>query len=173
MSKKFYLITLAITILVSAIIVYSFIYSRKVSEETIIQETSQEKKENSYLILPIEELSKKDKLSIQTEKGTVDIVNVYKSPISKLSKNGVEFVKNEDYAMDFYPEDEGFLIILSDSDVISTERKAGREFVSKLGISEKQACELKVSITVPVSVNEQYGGGVYGFSFCPNANHIK
>jgi len=173
MSKKFYIITLSITIFLSATVVYSFVYFKSRTKQDVVQEAPEEKKNNKYMLLPIEELSKKDKLSLQTESGTVDIENIYKNPIERLSKNGIEFVRNENYVMDFYPEDEGFIIALENPDVFSALKKAEEDFLSKLGITKEQACELKVSITIPVSVSEKYGGGVYGFSFCPNQNKLK
>lgn len=164
---------MSITIFLSAAIVYSFVYFKSRTKQDVIQEVPEEKKGNKYMLLPIEELSKKDKLSLQTESGTVNINNVYRYPIERLSKNGVEFVKNEKYVMDFYPEDEGFIIALKDPDVFSALKKAEEDFLIKLGITKEQACELKVSITIPVSISEKYGGGVYGFSFCPDQNQLK
>lgn len=173
MSKKFYIITLSVTIFISAALVYSFVYFKSRTKENIVQEAPEGEKDNKYSLLPIEELSKKSKLSLQTEEETVDINNVYKDPIRRLSKNGVEFVKKENYVMDFYPEDEGFIISIGNPDIFSALKEAESEFLNKLGVTEEQACKLKVSITIPVSVSEKYGGGVYGFSFCPDKKHIK
>ena len=173
MSKKFYLITVAVTLIISAAIVFFFFnFSRNVSEETT-QKISEKTKEGKYINLPIEELSQKSKLEIETGSGDVEINNVYKKLKEKLSKNGVAFEDNNDYYMAFYPQDNGFLIVINNADVISAGEKAEKNFMEQLGITKEQACKLKVSITVPYDVSEEYSGEVFGFSFCPDAEHIK
>lgn len=173
MSKKFYVLTILITLAISATIVSLFVYySKKNSMQNNVTETVKKIGED-YTLFPIEKLREKTTLEIQTEKGTVPINNVYKDPVEKLSMNGVAFVNNSDYYMAFYPQDNGFLISINSSDVVSAERKAEKSFLKQLGITEEQACELKVSITVPYSVSEEYSGGNYTFSFCPDGNPLN
>ncbi len=172
MSKKFYILTIIITLFIAAIIVAFFIYYNgglQQQETSEIPETTGE----NYALLPIEELAKKTKLEIHTEKGTVDIGNVYKNPVEKLSNNGVSFADNSDYYIAYYPEKDDFLVVIKNKDVISAEKKAEDDFIKQLGITEEQACELNVLVTVPFDVNEKYSGGLYGFSFCSNVNHIN
>lgn len=170
MSKKFYIVTIAITLAVAAIIVLFFIY---LSSKNSVETPQVNQKPGKYLMLPVDEISKKENLVIDTNQGQVNISNIYKNPVYSLSKNGVEFSDNDFYSMGFYPEDEGFLIVIENSDVKNSAKKAENEFLSKLGISQQQACQLKVSITVPYTVNEKYSGGVYGFSFCSGVDHIE
>ena len=170
MSKKFHIVAITIILLAAAVIVFLFFYSRSKNE---VQNTKTNQGQGNYALLPIEDIAKKDKLTLDTSKGEVNINNIYKNPVQDLSKNGVEFSDNDYYSMAFYPEDEGFLIVIKNSDVKSSLEKAEEEFLSKLGINQQQACQLKVSITVPISVNEKYSGGVYGFSFCTEVNHIE
>jgi len=172
MSKKFYLITIAITLVIAACIVSLFVYFKNKTQQSDITEIAKENKSN-YELLPIEELAKKTSLDIQTSKEVVSINNVYKNPIEKLSRNGVAFADNDDYYMAFYPQDNGFLISINNSDVVSAERKAEDSFLKQLEIAKDQACQLKVSITVPYNVSKKYSGGVYGLSFCSGANIIK
>ena len=172
MSKKFYLITILITLAIAAIIVSLFIYYKNKTQQNNATEVP---KENaiSYESLPIEELAKEPNLDIETSKGVVSINNVYKNPLEKLSNNGVSFADSADYYMAFYPQDSGFLITIKNSDVISAERKAEDSLLKQLEITKDQACQLKVSVTVPSSVSKKYSGGVYGFSFCSGVKHIE
>jgi len=109
-----------------------------------------------------------DKMTIRATTGDVNIANLYINPIENLSQNGVTFAQNSNYSMEFYPQDQGFLIILSNPDFATGRKNAESDLLSRLGIAEDQACKLKVSITIPVSVNAEFGGGVYGLSFCNN-----
>ena len=174
MSKKFYFITIVITLAVAASIVALFMYfesKSKDQQEIIETETSDVENNNGHL--PIEELAKKPNLNIQTEEGVITINNVYKNPVERLSMDGIAFAKNENYYMAFYPQDEGFLISINDHDVVPAAKKAEDDFIKQLNITKEQACKLKVSITVAFDVNEDYAGGNYGFSFCSGVNSIK
>lgn len=172
MSKKFYLITIATTLVIAACIVSLFVYFRNRTQQDVISEIPEENK-SSYELLPIGELAKKPSLDIQTEKGIVPINNIYKNPIEKLSKNGIAFANNNDYYIAYYPQDNGFLISINNPDVVTAERKAEENFLNQLGITKDQACQLKVSITVSFGVSEKYSGSVYGLSFCPGSNAIN
>lgn len=108
-------------------------------------------------------------MTINTPGGTVTTNNVYKNSLYPLSKNGVAFHDNSDYYAAFYPEDQGFLIVLQNPDIKLARNKAEAEFIQTLGITKEQACLLKVSITIPADISEQYSGKVYGLSFCPGA----
>jgi hypothetical protein len=171
MSKKFYILTILATLVIAAAIVILFIYYKSGNQNNVVTEIPKKTGEN-YELLPIGELAKKPNLQIPNDKETININNVYKNPIEKLSQNGVAFVKNNDYYMAFYPQDNGFLLSINSSDVVSAERKLESDFLKQLGINKEQACELKVSITVPYDVSDKYSGIVYGLSFCPNVNHI-
>lgn len=107
------------------------------------------------------------KFTIKTPEGNVEVNNVYRNAIERLSKNGVAF-KDNDYYMAYYPEDQGFLIVIQNTDIEATRKKAEADFLEILGITQEQACKLRVSLTVPLKVNEKAGGGNYGLSFCPN-----
>ena len=172
MNKKFYIITILITLVIAAAIVLIFVYYKSGTKNNVVNET-QKQSGGNYELLPIGELAKKPNLEIQTNDGKVVINNVYKNPTEKLSRNGVAFKDNNDYYMAFYPQDNGFLIVINNTDVVSAERKAESSFLDQLGITKEQACKLKVSITVPFDISEKYSGGIYGFSFCSNVVHIE
>lgn len=109
-----------------------------------------------------------DKFEIKTPEGPVAVSNVYKYPVSHLSFDGVSFRDNKDYYIAYYPQDQGFLIVMENSDIQSARQKAENDFLQTLGIDQQQACSLRVSLTVPASINAEAAGGNYGLSFCPN-----
>lgn len=107
-------------------------------------------------------------IKIKTKNGKVKIKNIYQNPLENLSLNGITFLENDNYSADFYPQDQGFLLVIKNSDVQSARDMLEKDFLEKLGISEEDACKLKVSLSVPYSVNKELAGGEYGLSFCPN-----
>jgi hypothetical protein len=155
------------------LVIFISISNKRNNNSTIGTSQTQTQTKSSLSQLPIEELSKKDNLTFQTQKGDVLTKNIYKNPVSMLSEKGVEFKNNSDYSIDFYPQDEGFLIIITNPDVKSALEKAGKDFVETLGISQADACKLKVTVTVPFSVSAQYGGGTYGLNFCPESKQLN
>jgi len=107
-------------------------------------------------------------IHIQTPAGEVVINNIYKDAINTYSDGGVSFKNNNDYYIAYYPQDQGFIITIENQDIQTARQKAEADFVQTLGITQQQACQLRVSLGVPVSINEQASGGNYGLSFCPN-----
>lgn len=108
------------------------------------------------------------KITVTTPQGnTIETNNVYKNSLYPLSQNGVAFHDDLDYYAAFYPQDQGFLIVIHNPDVKAAKIKAEADFLQILGITKEQACMLKVSVTIPRSVSEQLSGKVYGLSFCP------
>jgi hypothetical protein len=109
------------------------------------------------------------KMVISTQQGSAIINNIYQNPLENLSGNGISFKDTEDYYMAYYPQNQGFLIVLQNSDIKSAREKAERDFLQILGVDETTACNLDVSITIPYEISPQAAGGVYGLSFCPDA----
>lgn len=107
-----------------------------------------------------------DKMILNTSSGNISVNNIYKNPTKNLSLNGVAFKDNPDYYMDFYPDSQGFTIIIYNPDFQTTRLKAEQDFVSTLGITDDQACKLRLAETTPVQINSQYGGKNFGLSFC-------
>lgn len=107
-----------------------------------------------------------DKMTLNTSAGDISANNIYKSPVENLSLNGVAFKDNPDYYMDFYPDSQGFTIIIYNPDFQAARLKAEQDFVSTLGITEDQACKLRVAETTPVQINSQSIVKNFGLSFC-------
>ena len=107
-------------------------------------------------------------ISIKTPNGTVDIDNIYKNPAASLSLGGVSFQDTDNYDEAYYPQDQVFLIVITDSNIQEGRQQAESQFLQALNISKNQACLLKVNLSVPESISEAAAGKNYGLSFCPN-----
>lgn len=108
-----------------------------------------------------------EKFSIQTRTGApIEIKNFYPTAVDV--RNDYVLIKgNPDYDMLFFPKEDSFLITLNNADVHLARAEAESDFPVILGIPTPQACDLKVSLTIPFEVSEEYGGKDYGLSFCP------
>jgi len=109
-----------------------------------------------------------EKMPVNTPKGAVEINNLYKDPAKTLSQSGVGFIRNPDYYMSYYPEDQGFIITILNPNIEQSRIDAEKDFLQFVGITEEQACLLKVTLNVPFDVNAKASGPNYGLSFCPN-----
>lgn len=112
-------------------------------------------------------------ITISTEQGNVRIPDITKNPIENLSAGGVTFQLSDDFSIEYYPEDKGFVITLLNRDIEAAQMKAEQEFLRALEISKENACKLNVSIGVPYSVDENLAGGIYKMSFCPGGKLLK
>jgi len=108
-------------------------------------------------------------MTIKGKNGTtIQTNNVYKAPVDNLSENGVSFADNSDYYIAYYPQNQGFLIVINDSDINAGRQKAEDAFLQALNVSKNQACNLQVSLGVSNDVSPTASGRDYGLSFCPN-----
>jgi hypothetical protein len=113
-----------------------------------------------------------EKMTIQTGSGDVAINNLYKNPIAKLYHNGVLFQQASGFEMSFYPDDSGFIISLLNPDLQKSRDEAETAFLNTLGIDQKQACLLKVSLGTTADINEKAAGQNFGLIFCPNGKPL-
>lgn len=107
-----------------------------------------------------------NQLFIQTDSGPVVTKNIYQSSLTTYPDNGVGFAHTGYYDMSYYPKDNGFIITLLDENVIKANQEAEQDFLKILGITEEQACKLKVTIGVPHNVNPKFAGQVFAFDYC-------
>ena len=112
---------------------------------------------------------KENQLPVKTPGGTISINNPYELPESKpLSLGGVNFKENADYSIDYYPQDQGFIIAILNPNIQAARDAAEKDFLKTLDITKAAACKLKVTLSVPFDVNENASGKNYRLSFCPN-----
>lgn len=113
-----------------------------------------------------------DKILISADKKIVAINDIRKTAVSQDASGNVVVKSTADYDVLFfdYAQEKSFLITLTNptADVDTARNEAEDDFLKILGVNKKQACLLKVSLTVPISVNERLAGIDYGLSFCSN-----
>jgi hypothetical protein len=157
-----------------AVILIAFVFMYINSEKGALKEESQEESVPGQF--PISQPSSNfhlpdrndEKMFIETKDGNVATNNLYKSPVENLDKNGVLFEENAGFHSSFYPQDQGFLITILDTNIEKGRRDAEENFLQDLGITKDEACKLKVDLGVPSFVNQDAAGKNYGLSFCPN-----
>jgi len=76
------------------------------------------------------------------------------------------FLEKNDYHFTYYAGADSFLIGIFNSPFEEVREKAEEEFLDVLFISEREACELNVSITTPRFANPGQFGKSYPLSFC-------
>lgn len=119
-------------------------------------------------------------LSVQSRNGgTVSVYNFYDDPgTSDIgSDNYVLYGTNDDslglgYQIVYLSLDQSFIISLTETPWREWRSQAEQAFLKALDISQSDACNLKVSVTIPYNVDSEYAGEDLGLSFCPNAKNI-
>lgn len=110
------------------------------------------------------------KMTVKTRRGDFLLINdIYKSAVL-INENKTAVVTHDEpeYYISFYVPGQSFTISLLTSDVESARVHAEEVFLRHLGITEEQACELRVSLAVATWANEIFAGRNYGLSFCPD-----
>lgn len=108
------------------------------------------------------------KMKITANGADLEVNNVFRYPIKDLSDGGVTFTENDNFISSFYPEDQGFIITITNPNIQQGREEAEQNFLFYLGITKEQACKLRVDLGVPAFVNGPAAGKNYGLSFCPN-----
>ena len=111
--------------------------------------------------------------------GSVSVYNFYDDPgTSDIGDdNYVLYNTNDDslslgYQIVYFSMDQSFVISLTESPWRDLRPQAEQAFLRALNISQSDACNLKVSVTIPYNVDPEYAGEDLGLSFCPNAKSI-
>jgi len=114
--------------------------------------------------------SSSGKISIKTQRGDFILVkNVYKDPAAQITgDHNVTFRDTPEYRLFYYEPTQSFAIAILNSDVVQARALAERAFLEALGITQEQACQLRVSLGVVTWANEIFADKNYGLSFCPD-----
>ncbi len=110
---------------------------------------------------------KDEKITIKTEKGEVQTNNFYQSIVEK-SGNNYALEETKDFDIVYYDKDQTFFITIYSQPAAKARDLAENTLLKRLGIDIGQACQLKVVVRVPFSVDPQLSGQDYSLSFCPN-----
>jgi len=109
-----------------------------------------------------------DTVKIKTRSGDEMLVsNFYKHAV-KTGENLVVIKEEAQYTIVHFPNDQGFIISLSNQPVKIAREIAEKNFLDTLGVTKEQACMLKVSLVIPRGVDYELSGKNYHLSFCPN-----
>lgn len=111
-----------------------------------------------------------DFLTITSSNGNVMVSNFYKNPQTRfIDKQGdLRIYENLNYNITYFPGNQSFSILISDTDIWATRTIAERNFLEILGITKERSCSLLVMLVVSTFANENASGIDYGLSFCPN-----
>ncbi len=93
-------------------------------------------------------------------------VNNFKIDAQELPGGDEKISDEAGYEIIYFDKFDSFLISILSADFDYQKGLAQEAFLSKLDISEKEACLLNVSITTPVYVNSKLAGQVFRLSFC-------
>jgi hypothetical protein len=168
MSKKFYILTILITIAIAAIIVFLFIYFNSATQTNVVTEIPRKTGENNEL-LPIEELKKEEKINVSNGNAAVNVENPYRIASNIITPKDVVVESNDNFDILFYNYNgkKSFLIDLHDGNNYSVVRSdAEKRFLELLKIDKEQACLLDVSEGVSENLDSKLAGKNLSLSFC-------
>lgn len=96
----------------------------------------------------------------------VPVNNPYISPVQLSQMGDSLMVEQPGYSLVYLKPFGQFLISITASPFAENRQLAETAFLSRLGITQNQACQLKVTITTPLSINPNEAGQNYPLSFC-------
>jgi hypothetical protein len=107
------------------------------------------------------------RLTIHTPEGPVSVLDPESHFATRIG-NTIFLEENNRFSIGFLESDNSFSILLSATLINVVRKDAEDRFLRDLGISEKDACKLKVSVRVPASVAVKTDDRDIGLSFCPS-----
>lgn len=96
----------------------------------------------------------------------VQVNNFYAASRSVDSEGTLELTNDVNFSVLYYPQDESFLITITNSPFENYRQQAESVLLTLLGVSETEACRLTVSIGTPAFANPDEAGKNYPLSFC-------
>ncbi len=108
-------------------------------------------------------LSTTDKIIISG----IPIKNPYISPVQLDTQGDSLMTSTETYNLVYLKPFNEFLISITGAPFEVNRQLAEKAFLERVGITQEQACQIKVTITTPASVNPTEAGQKYPLSFCP------
>lgn len=101
--------------------------------------------------------------------GTLPVANFYKTADKLLLYGNVILRETPEYAIQYTRFDSSFLIIITGGANLNLARAlAESDFTDLLGISQQDACMLKITIAVSHDISEKLSKRFYRPSFCPD-----
>lgn len=97
----------------------------------------------------------------------IPVNNPYISPTQINAQGDSLMTQASVYELIYLKPFNEFLISITASPFEANRKLAEEAFLKRLGVTEKEACNLKVNITTRASVNPNEAGKKYKLSFCP------
>lgn len=105
------------------------------------------------------------RFTIPTPAGPVSVLD-FRDHIAGRIGDTVFLEENNRFSIGFLKSDNSFGIVLSAKPVSVARQEAEEKFLRDLGVSEKDACKLKVTVRVPDQIDANANGDGAGLSFC-------
>jgi hypothetical protein len=110
--------------------------------------------------------NQKNEITIKSKSGNITVKNFEKN--AEATSNGLfYFADNKSYNIAFNPTTNEFIVtLLINQEIEKTRKEAENELISALGISQQDACKLKVFLYVSAAINDKLSTN-HNLSFCP------
>lgn len=105
-----------------------------------------------------------DSITLGTPKGGVRVKNFYKA-IVDTEEGFIRIRDNDDYRLSYNPADSNFYINIFSQPFEVSRKKAEKDFLDILGVSQPEACKLRVVESAPAA-EANLAGKNLGLSFC-------
>jgi hypothetical protein len=113
-------------------------------------------------------------LTLGTSEGNVTVNNFYNNPVFiTQDQQTVVLAQSSTYSIVYNVSDSSFTISLLSAPFSAARQAAEAALLSSLGISQQDACKLKVSEGVPISVSDEYPGENFPLSFCGSSPPLE
>ncbi len=169
MDKKSIILIVASSVLALVLIVIAAVYFLASP-----QQQSQTATPKVYTVQPLPQPTVPigSVISIPGSNGSSVLTRNFFSIAVKTIETAVYIKDNPSYSIIYYSNSGQFAIVLyatSSSQAELFRTQAESDFLSTLGVSQSEACELSVSEEFPSSYDPDLSNASYGLSFCPGA----
>jgi len=96
----------------------------------------------------------------------VSVKNPYTSAVQLSAEGDSLMIQTNEYRLIYLKPFNKFLISIIASPFEENRQRAEEALLTRLEITETEACKLLVETTTPYSINPQEAGQIYGLSFC-------
>lgn len=112
------------------------------------------------------------RFTIHTPEGAVSVLDfrehLVRGHMAGVIGDTIFLEENNRFSIGFLKLDNSFGIVLSAKPIDVVRKDAEDSFLRDLGISEKDACKLKVTVRIPASIGVNGADRNIGLSFCPS-----
>ena len=164
MSKKTIYIAGGIVAAAVVSLVIGVVFFAGNANQASIADTAGESTTSAPLVKPAN-IPEGDTITIGTAKGAVNVKNFYKNAAGA-AEQFIVMKKNDNEEINYDTYTSGFSIIIAKSPVSLYRPQAEGDFLGLLGISQVDACKLKVFEGVSSAVDQNLAGRNLGLSFC-------